>query len=362
MAKKTRTKKPRQKPKQKPGLSPGTIVYTGEKESQKLYIECFNYSPEHIYEKELKTIEEAFKYKSETTNEVTWININGLNHIDAIEKIGAHYNIHPLILEDIANISQRPKFDEFVHYISVNMKMLYYDANDGLSSEQISFILGHNYVLSFQEAEGDVFDDLRERIRQGKGRIRTLGSDYLLYALIDNVVDHYYVVIEAIGEKIEDLEDDLFNGLAKDHVTTQIQDLKREILRIRRAIFPLRDIINRIEKSEHSLINEKTLPFFQDVYDHTVQINENTEIYREMVWGLMDMYMTSISNKMNEVMKVLTIISTIFIPLTFIAGIYGMNFDKMPELHYKHSYPILLGVMAVMFIIMIIYFKRKKWL
>ncbi|MDW5288443.1 magnesium/cobalt transporter CorA [Formosa sp. PL04] len=358
MAKKIRLKKINKKA----GLAPGTIVYTGQKSTQKLYIEAFNYSEFHISEKEHSSIDEALTYKSDSTEEVTWININGLNHTDAIEKIGEHYNIHPLILEDIANISQRPKIDEFEDYLAISMKMLYYDATNGFTSEQISFILGHNYVLSFQEAEGDVFNGLRERIRQGKGRIKALGSDYLLYALIDSVVDHYYVVIEALGEKIEDLEDDLFNGLAKDQVTNQIQDLKREILRIRRAVFPLRDIINRIEKSEHKLINQKTLPFFKDVYDHAIQVNENTEIYREMVWGLMDMYMTSISNKMNEIMKVLTIMSSIFIPLTFIAGIYGMNFDNMPELHHRNGYPILILVMVIMFVFMIIYFKRKKWL
>ncbi|CDF79008.1 magnesium and cobalt transport protein CorA [Formosa agariphila KMM 3901] len=358
MAKKPRIKKH----KQKPGLAPGTIVYTGQKSSQSLYIEIFNYSANHITEKELTSIDEALTYKSESSNEVTWININGLNHTDAIEKVGNHYNIHALILEDIANISQRPKIDEFENYLAISMKMLYYDASNGLTSEQVSFILGHNYVLTFQEAEGDVFDGLRERLRHGKGRIKSLGSDYLLYALIDSVVDHYYIVIESIGEKIEDLEDDLFNGSAKEQVTNQIQDLKREILRIRRAVFPLRDIINRIEKSEHKLISERTIPYFQDVYDHTVQVNENIEIYREMVWGLMDMYMTSISNKMNEVMKVLTIMSSIFIPLTFIAGIYGMNFENMPELHHKNGYPILLVVMLFMFILMLIYFKRKKWL
>ncbi|QDO95133.1 magnesium/cobalt transporter CorA [Formosa sediminum] len=358
MPKKPRTKKN----KQKTGLSPGTIVYTGQKQTQQLYIEVFNYSPSHVLEKELPKIEDAFTFKSDSTEEVTWININGLNHTYAIESIGQHYNIHPLILEDIANISQRPKIDEFEDYLSLSMKMLYYDTEKGLISEQITLILGQNYVLTFQESEGDVFTGLRDRIRLGKGRLRTLGSDYLFYALIDNIVDHYFVVVESLGDKIEDLEDDLFNGNTQDNISTQIQDLKREILRIRRAIFPMRDIINRIEKSEHKLIDSKTIPFFQDVYDHTIQVNENTEVYREMVWGLMDMYMTGISNKMNEVMKVLTIISTIFIPLTFIAGIYGMNFDNMPELHHPYSYPILLVIMLIMFIFMIIYFKRKKWL
>ncbi len=240
--------------------------------------------------------------------------------------------------------------------------MLYYDTDENIISEQVSFILGENYVLTFQESDGDVFDGLRERIRHGKGRIRGLGSDYLLYALIDAVTDHYFVIVETMGNKIEDLEDNLFNGFTKDEISVQIQNLKREVLRVRRNVFPLREIINKIEKHESPLIQNKTLHFFRDIYDNIIQISENIDIYREMIWGLMDMYMTSISNKMNEVMKVLTIMATIFIPLTFIAGIYGMNFDHMPELHYKYSYYILWGVMIALFIGMLIYFKRKKWL
>ena len=240
--------------------------------------------------------------------------------------------------------------------------MLYYDKDDLIVSEQVSFVLGSNYVLSFQEADGDVFDSVRDRIRAKKGRIRNLGPDYLLYALIDSVVDHYYEIIETMGNKIEDLEDHLFSGNPKEEITAEIQSLKREVLRVRKAIFPLREVINRIEKIEHKLIHKKTIHFFRDIYDHIVQVSENIDIYREMIWGLMDMYMTTISNKMNEVMKVLTIIATIFIPLTFITGIYGMNFNNMPELQYKYSYFILWGIMLILFIGMLFYFKRKKWL
>jgi len=346
--------------KKKLGTTPGSVVYTGKKQSEKLFIESFNYTSENVEEKELFDVVDTFDYKS--SNSVTWININGLNHTNDIEKIGEHYNLHPLVLEDIVNIGQRPKIDEYDNYLFVVLKMLYYNKDENIVSEQVSFILGENYVLSFQEAEGDVFDSIRNRIRTSKGRIRTLGSDYLLYALIDAVVDHYYIVIETLGNKIEDLEDNLFSGFSQKEISQQIQDLKREVLRIRRAIFPLREIINRIEKTENRLIKKKTLQFYRDVYDHIIQISENIDIYREMIWGLMDMYMTTISNKMNEVMKVLTIIATIFIPLTFIAGIYGMNFDNMPELHYKYGYFILWGIMIVLFLGMIYYFKKKKWL
>lgn len=356
---KRKPKKRTQNYKKQLGQVPGTLVYTGNKTSD-LFIESFDYNSNHFKEQELQTVEEAFHFK--TTDSVTWININGLNHITEIEKIGNHYNLHPLVLEDIVNTGQRPKIDEYEDYLFIVLKMMYYDSEEKIVSEQVSFVLGHNYVLSFQESEGDVFDSLRERIRQSKGRIRSLGSDYLLYALIDSVVDHYYAIIETMGNKIEDLEDSLFEGETKEEITTYIQSLKREILKIRRAIFPLREIINRIDKSENKLIDPKTLHYFGDVYDHIIQVSDTIDIYREMIWGLMDMYMTTISNRMNEVMKVLTIIATIFIPLTFIAGIYGMNFDNIPELHYKYSYHILWAVMIIIFLGMLYYFKRKKWL
>ena len=346
--------------KKKLGTIPGSVIYTGKKESQKLFIESFSYTSDFVEEKELLNIEESIKDK--TSNTITWININGLNHTDEIEKIGEYYNLHPLVLEDIVNVGQRPKIDEHEDYLFVLLKMMYYDKDEIVISEQVSFVMGENYVLSFQEAEGDVFDSLRDRIRSSKGRIRTLGSDYLLYALIDSVVDHYYVVIETMGNRIEDLEDNLFSGSSQKEISHQIQDLKREVLKVRRAIFPLREIISRIEKFESKLIKKKTLHFYRDIYDHIIQISENIDIYREMIWGLMEMYMTNISNKMNEVMKVLTIIATIFIPLTFIAGIYGMNFDNIPELHYKYSYFILWGIMIVLFLAMLYYFKKKKWL
>nr|WP_313791351.1 magnesium/cobalt transporter CorA [Lacinutrix neustonica] len=321
-------KKRTQEYKKQVGQVPGAIIYTGVKDTQALFIESFDYNLEYYDEKVLKTVEEVFGYK--TTDSISWININGLNNVDEIEKIGNHYLLHPLVLEDIVSTNQRPKIDEYDDYMFLVLKMMYYDAEENIVSEQVSFVLGSNYVLSFQEAEGDVFDALRERIRQSKGRVRGLGSDYLLYALIDSIVDHYYAIIETMGNKIEDLEDNLFEGLTKDEISTEIQSLKREVLKVRRAIFPLREIISRVDKSENKLIDQKTLHYFADVYDHIIQVSDTIDIYREMIWGLMDMYMTTISNRMNEVMKVLTIIATIFIPLTFIAGVYGMNFDNIP--------------------------------
>jgi len=342
------------------GQIPGSVIYTGTKDNQKLFIESFDYNKEKCSEKTLNSVQESFEYK--LTDSITWINLNGLNHVGEIEKLGEHYDLHPLVLEDIVNISQRPKIDEYDNYLFVVLKMLYYDADEKIVSEQVSFVLGKNYVLSFQESEGDVFNSVRNRIRQAKGRVRTLQADYLLYVLIDAVVDHYFSVIETLGDKIEDFETAIFSGEVDDDISQKIQNLKREILRVRRAIFPLREVISRIEKNENKLIHKKTITYYRDVYDHLIQVSENIDIYREMIWSLMDMYMTTISNKMNEVMKVLTIMASIFIPLTFIAGIYGMNFEYIPELQYKYSYFILWGVMIVLFIGMLIYFKRRKWL
>lgn len=342
-------------------LPPGTMAYKGKKNSLETVIDIINYSNQTFTKIDCNNVEDGFHF--EGNEQVTWININGLNNIEDIEKLGTHYNLHPLTLEDIVNTSQRPKLEEFQNYIFIVFKMLYFKNDDELQYEHLSMVVGSDYVLTFQEADGDVFDDLRERIKAAKGRIRSQGSDYLMYAILDAIVDNYFTVIEAIGDKIEDLEASIFEAQSDDSTKpSQIQLLKQEVLKIRRSIFPLREVINRLEKSENTIINEKSQSYIRDLYDHIIQVNEAIDLYREMVWSLMDMYMTIISNKMNEVMKVLTIIATIFIPLTFIAGLYGMNFTYIPELQYKNGYFILLGVMVLLFIMMLIYFRRKKWL
>ncbi|MDG4716483.1 MULTISPECIES: magnesium/cobalt transporter CorA [Winogradskyella] len=357
---KKKIKKRTQEYKKHVGQVPGTLIYTGQKSDKDFHVECFDYTKDHIEESVLLNIEDAINYKE--TDSVTWINVDGLKHTEQIENIGKQYDLHPLVLEDIVNTTQRPKIDEYDDYLFVVLKMLYYDTDENIIIEQVSIVLGKNYVITFQEAEGDVFGSIRERIRLSNGRIRGLKSDYLMYALIDAIVDHYFSIIETLGNKIEDLETELFSGHARENINIEVQQLKREILKVRRAIFPLREIINRIEKGEHPLIYKRTITYYRDIYDHLIQVSENIDIYREMIWSLMDMYMTTISNKMNEVMKVLTIIATIFIPLTFIAGIYGMNFENIPELHYKYGYHVLWGIMILMFLAMLYYFKRKKWL
>ncbi|WP_296317716.1 magnesium/cobalt transporter CorA [Winogradskyella sp. UBA3174] len=342
------------------GQVPGTLIYTGKKSDKDFYVECFDYTKEAIEESVLLNIEDAINYKG--TDSVTWINVDGLKYIDEIANIGKQYNLHPLVLEDIVNTTQRPKIDEYDNYLFVSLKMLYYDKDENIVIEQVSFVLGKNYVITFQESEGDVFDTIRERLRLNNGRIRGLKSDYLMYALIDAVVDNYFSIIETLGNKIEDLETDLFAENTRDNINIEVQQLKREILKVRRAIFPLREIISRVEKGEHPLIYKRTITYYRDIYDHLIQVSENIDIYREMIWSLMDMYMTTISNRMNEVMKVLTIISSIFIPLTFLAGLYGMNFEHIPELKYHNGYFILLGIMFIIVIGLFFYFKRKKWL
>lgn len=345
---------------------PGTVTYIGRKESSETRLDVIDYNKE-TYERYTSTnLQDAFDFEND--DKLTWININGLTNTTEIEKLGKYYDLHPLMLEDIVNTNQRPKVDEHHGYIFLVMKMLYFQkisgekTNGTFINEHISIVVGKDYVLTFQEADGDVFEGVRERIANATGRIRSNGPDYLLFSLLDAIIDQYIEVIDSIGDKIEVLEEDLFQEKPGDEITFEIQELKRTILRIRRAIFPVREVLSRVEKMDNDIIQDKTRNYFRDLYDHIIQVTENIDIYREMTWGLMDMYMTTISNKMNEVMKVLTIMASIFIPLTFIAGLYGMNFEYMPELEWRYGYYVLLLVMLVIFILMIIYFRRKKWL
>lgn len=340
--------------------APGTVTYVGSKEKSEIKLEVIDYNVES-YERYLsKTPEDAFRFEAE--NNITWINIDGLSNTQKIEKVGKYYELHPLIIEDIVNTNQRPKIDEYHDYFFIVAKMLYRNKEGTLEHEHISIVLGKNYVLTFQEAGGDVFDGVRDRLAKAKGRIRGRGADYLVFALLDAIVDNYFIVMEEISEKIEDIEDRLLSVQPTDEITFEIQELKKTMLRIRRAVFPLREVVSRLEKVDGGLIDEQTVHYIRDLYDHIIQVSENIDVYREMAWGLMDMYMTTISHKMNEVMKVLTIMASIFIPLTFLAGIYGMNFTHMPELEWEYGYPTLLIIMFLLFSGMIFYFKRKHWL
>jgi magnesium transporter len=342
------------------GLPPGTLVHIGERKVEKTRITVLDYDAGQFQEKEVETVEECFPFKDTPT--VTWINIDGIHEVEVIEKIGRHFNIHPLILEDILHTGQRPKMEDLENYIFVVVKMLYYDDEEHeVTSEQVSLILGSNFVISFQEREGDVFDPVRERIRKAKGRIRRLKADYLAYVLIDTIVDHYFVILEKIGERIEDMEEELVTN-PKPETLQHIHNLKRELIFLRKSVWPLREIISGLERGDSSLIDESTGIYFRDVYDHTISVAETVETFRDMVSGMLDTYLSSVSNKMNEVMKVLTIMATIFIPLTFVAGIYGMNFEFMPELKWHWGYFAALALMGAVAVVMVIYFRRKTWL
>jgi magnesium transporter len=346
--------------KQKAGLVPGTLVHIGERKIEKVRIRIIDYDEMQLEEKEVKTVEECFPFKDKPT--ISWINIDGLHDVEVVEKIGKQFGLHPLILEDIVHTGQRPKLEDFGDHIFIVLKMLYYNEEKGeLEAEQISLIFGENFVISFQERVGDIFESLRERIRKGKGRVRKAGADYLAYALLDSIVDNYFVILEQLGEKIEDTEQELATDPAVETLQG-IRTFKKEMIFLRKSIWPLREVVNSLERGESPLINESTGIYLRDVYDHTIQIIDTVESYRDMLSGMLDVYLSIISNKMNEVMKVLTIFAAIFIPLTFVAGVYGMNFSFMPELGWQWGYFAILLVMAIIGAAMVVYFRRKRWL
>jgi magnesium transporter len=344
---------------QKAGRPPGTMVHIGEVAAGPVDIQVMDYDSAQLAEAILTDPADCLAYRQSPTT--SWINVDGVHQLDLLEKIGTDFGLHPLVLEDIVNTEHRPKLEDFDSYLFLVLKMLHYDETAGIRTEQISIILMQGLVLSFQERQGDVFNGVRERLRTGKGRIRKMGADYLAYTLLDAVVDSYFAILEQIGEHIERLEDDLVMQPSPGSLE-KIHHFKREMILLRKAIWPLRELIGGLQRNESPLINETTDIFLRDVYDHTIQIIDTVETFRDILSGLLDLYLSSISNRMNEVMKVLTIIATIFIPLTFIAGIYGMNFDYMPELHWHWSYPLLLLIMMGMGGGMFFYFRKRHWL
>jgi magnesium transporter len=344
----------------KAGLPPGSLVYIGDKKTGKAKITLMDYDSKKFSEKIINKVEECFGFKK--TPSVTWINIDGLDDIGVLEKIGKEFDIHPLVLEDMLNTDQRPKIEDLGNYIFIVVKMLSLDEQKmEIVSEQVSFILSKNFVISIQEAiEGDVFNSVRERIRTGTGRHTKMGTDYLVYSLIDAIVDNYFIILEKLGERIEELEEQVVTNPVPE-ILKKIHGLKSSMIFLRKAVWPLREILSQLERGESSLIKSQTGIYFKDVYDHTIQIMDTVETFRDMLQGMLDIYISSISNKLNEVMKVLTVIATIFMPLTFLAGIYGMNFHYMPELGWKWGYPFFWVIILISGISMFIYFKKKKW-
>jgi magnesium transporter len=357
MAKRKRVKKHSQKA----GLPPGTLIYTGDKTEKAFEITTATYNEQEYNE----TISKFFKECPIIPQEgdtVTWVNVNGLHNTKNLEDLGACFHLHPLVLEDILNTDQRPKLDDYGDYLFIVLKMLQVQEGPGeIVAEQISLIVGNNYVISLHETDHDVFGVIRERLKAGKGRLRRSGADYLAYALLDLIVDQYFVILEDLGEVIEDLESEVVSTPTP-ATLSQIHRLKREMIMLRKSVWPLREVISRLERSESSLVKEPTVLYFKDVYDHVIQIIDNIETFRDILSGMLDIYLSSVSNRLNEVMKVLTIIATIFIPLTFIAGVYGMNFKNMPELEWPWGYFMALGMMATVAAIMLLFFKRRGWL
>jgi magnesium transporter len=339
------------------GLSPGTLPPDDKTFPD---IDLIYYDENKIEERKITSIDDCKTYIKQEG--VTWINIEGVRNKEVMEKIGQCFNLHSLLLEDIACGGQRPKVDYYEDHIFIVVQMLeFIEEIKEVKIEQVSFVVGKNYVLSFQEIEGDVFDPNRERLRSNKGKIRKSGTDYLIYSLIDTIVDNYFIILEKTGEKIEDIEMDLISQPSP-ALLRRIYKLKRDNIFLRKSVWPLREVVSRLERDETGLITSGTKIFLRDVYDHTIEVIETVESYRDILGGMVDMYLSSASNKMNSIIKILTMISTIFIPLTFIVGVYGMNFRNFPELEWKYGYFIIWAIMLGIAISMVIYFRRKRWL
>ncbi|MGD8321805.1 MAG: magnesium/cobalt transporter CorA [Gemmatimonadota bacterium] len=344
----------------KPGTPPGTLVHTGEKKVERTRIRYLDYDAERISEAEVEDVERCFPLKDSPT--MSWINVDGLHDVELIRAVGERFGWHPLMLEDIVSVNQRAKAEEYEGYIYVVLPMLSWDEERAqVREEQLSLVLGERYVFTFQERFGDVFEGVRERLRTAKGRVRARGCDYLAYALMDAAVDHYFSVLERIGDVTEWLEEQVLTD-PQQETMQHLHGLKRELIGVRRAVWPLREMLSFLTRNEGAHFTKETRVFLRDVYDHAVQVVDTVEALRDVVSGAVDLYLSTVSFRTNEIMKVLTIIGSIFIPLTFFAGIYGMNFDYMPELHYHWSYPVLLALMVVLGGGMLLYFKRKRWL
>ena len=342
------------------GHPPGSLIAQEVESPHPLNLSLIQYGPEIPGEEvQLQNLNQILPFSKKVP--VSWLNIDGSHQIEILEELGSKLEIHPLILEDIHNTSQRPKLEDYDRYLFLEMNMLSWDEEQSqVEAEQISLLLGDTYLITFQESKKDVFDAVRKRIREGKSRLTNGGPDYLAYSLIDAVVDHYFLVLENIGEQIEFLEDELVKDPDPETLHA-IHDLKRELIFIRKSVWPLREVISALERGESPTFQQPTLIYLRDVYDHVIQIIDTVETFREMASGMLDIYLSSVSNRMNEVMKVLTMIATIFIPLSFIVGLYGMNFKYMPELSWRWGYPMVWGVILAVVAGMVIYFRRKKW-
>ncbi len=350
----------RKKVSRKYGMPPGSLVYTGKKDAEApVVITLINYSADKYLERKDISLEECEPYID--PDSMTWINISGIHNPGIIEQLGKTFHLHPLLLEDVLNTGGRPKIDDYEAYLFLVLKMIDYQSDaESLDHEHVCLVMRKGLVISMQEREGDVFGPVRERLQKAKGRIRKSGSDYLTYTLIDMIVDHYFWVLENLGEKIEDFQDMVLTA-PDPSVLESIHKLKRQVIYIRKSVWPVREIAGVLLRGDSDLIGRETQVYLRDVYDHAIQVVETVEMFREVLASVLDIYLSSINNKMNEVMKVLTIIATIFIPLTFIAGVYGMNFEFMPELEYRYAYPLVWIIFIVIGGGMMAWFRHKKW-
>lgn len=342
--------------------APGSLIYIGDKAIRDVTVTITEYDQAEVRQFQAQHIEECLACKF--SSKISWINIDGVHNVELIRTLGEQFGLHPLLLEDVLNTELRPKIEFYTDYVVVILKMLDYDeTKKKIESEQVSLILGPQYVISLQEErEGDVFNPVRTRLQTSSGKIRRAGADFLFYSLIDTVVDNYFMVLEKIGEALEPLEGEITTGSTTQQSAQTLYYWQRELIHLRKAVWPLREIVNSLEREETPLIKKDMRKYVRDLNDHVIQIIDTIESYRESTASLLSVYLSSLSNRTNDVVKTLTIISTIFMPLTFIAGVYGMNFEYMPELKWKYGYFGVLGVMGVALLMMLYYFRRKKWL
>ncbi|HNX48080.1 MAG TPA: magnesium/cobalt transporter CorA [Methanomassiliicoccales archaeon] len=344
----------------KTGMPPGSVIYVGDGSPSPTEVSVIDYTEADVLEKKGITFDECMMMRDNPS--ITWINFSGLADVEQIKKVGDIFGLHPLVMEDILHMGQRPKLELYDKYVYLVVKMIYRgDNGKEVTYEQLSIVMGKNYVLTFQEREGDVFNSIRERVKGNKGRLRKSGADYLVYSLLDAVVDNYFPALEKIGDLVEDIEERLSDNPEQD-VLSDIYRLKREVLFLRKSIWPIREVVAAMMRQDIEIVSPNTNTYLRDVYDHSIQVMDVVETYTDMLSELTDVYMSTVSNRMNEIMKTLTIIATIFIPLTFIVGLYGMNFKYMPELTNELAYPVVLVGMAIVSGIMLVYFRRKGWL
>jgi magnesium transporter len=343
------------------GAPPGTLVYDREKRVEEVSVRVMDYGPGACHVRKPARIEETFPLRDSATK--SWIDIEGLHDTDMLARFGAHFGLHPLVLEDILNTHQRPKLEEYDEYLYIVARMLI-AKNDGeseLHSEQVSIILGRTFVVTLQEIPGDVFDPVRRRVEMGQGRSRKLGPDYLVYALLDAIVDNYFVVLQKVADRIETVEQSIAENPRREDLAS-IHHLRRELVYLRRNVWPLRDVVSGLGRSESKLVSDDARIYLRDLYDHVVQVIESVENFRDVLASLQDLYVSALSNRTNDVIRVLTVISTIFVPLTFLAGVYGMNFDHFPELHWRWAYFGFWGVSVALTVALLVVLRRRGWI